>query len=63
MIQYLHKKVSAPKAIQVDEIVTLGKGCPFICYRKNLVAELKRSRESHEDDPRSERPVTVAFPK
>ena len=40
-----------------------GEGCHLINYRKWLVAELKRSKKSLEDDPSSSGGrVTVATP-
>ena len=41
---------------------TLGKESPSYATVKRWVAEFKCGRESHEDDPCSGKPVTVATP-
>ena len=58
----LHKKGLTPKDIHNDMVVTLGKDAPSYATVKRWVAEFKRVRQSLEDDPRPERPVTVATP-
>ena len=43
-------------------VVTLPSDAPLYALVKRWVAEFKRGRESLQDDPRPERPVTVATP-
>ena len=62
VIQYLHKKGLTPKDIHNDMVATLGKDAPPYATVKRWVAELKRGRQSLEDDPHPGRPVTVATP-
>ena len=62
VIQYLHKKVLTPKDIHNDMEATIGKDAPSYATVKRWMTEFKRGRQSLEDDPRPERPVTVATP-
>ena len=62
VIQYLHKKGLAPKAIHADRVATLGKDVPPYATVKDWVAEFKHGRDSLEDCPLSGRPVSVATP-
>ena len=62
MIQYMHKKSLAPKAIHAVVVAALGKDAPSYATAKRWVAEFKSSRESLEDDSKFRRPVTVATP-
>ena len=43
-------------------VATLGKDAPSYATVKRWVAEFKRGRQSHEDEPHHGRPVTVATP-
>ena len=62
VIQHLHKKGLASKAIHADIVATLGKDAPSYATVKRWVVEFKHGRGSLEDDPHSGRPVTVATP-
>ena len=63
MIQYLHKKGLASKAIHADMVATLETDASSYAMAKWWVAKFKHGRDSLEDDPHSGRPVTVVTPK
>ena len=61
VIEYLHTKGLAPKAIHADRVATLGKDVPSYAMVKRWMAAFK-SGKRFEDKPSSGRLVTVATP-
>ena len=59
IIKYLQKKGLAPKDIHADMVATLGDDAPALSTVKKWEAEFKKGRESLEDDPRSDCPVSA----
>ena len=53
VIRYLQKKGLTTKEIHADMVSTLGDDAPALSTVKKWATELKRGRESLEDDPRS----------
>ena len=59
VIRYLGLKGLTPKEIHEDMVVTLEENAPSYSIEKKWNVEIKRSRDSLEDEPRQRKLVTV----
>ena len=63
VIRYLGLKGLTPKEIHEDMVVTLEEHAPSYSIEKKWNVEIKRSRDSLEDEPRQRKLVTVTTQK